>query len=113
MLKSVKAEFDGFDSAESASRKIRKNINGIRKIKITSHGRNSGNDYYFRLIPTAVVTQNYITDTVISPADTSNESKIMQTAFLTVICTEEAALSVHNILVSSGGMSVSSETFIP
>lgn len=113
MLKSVKAEFDGFDSAESASRKIRKNINGIRKIKITSHCRNSGNDYYFRLIPTAVVTQNYITDTVISPADTSDEAKTMQKTFLTVICTEEAALPVHNILVSSGGMSVSSETFIP
>lgn len=113
MLKSVKAEFDGFDSAESASRKIRKNINGIRKIKITSHCRNSGNDYYFRLIPTAVVTQNYIADTVISPADTSDEAKTMQKTFLTVICTEEAALPVHNILVSSGGMSVSSETFIP
>ena len=26
MLKSVKAEFDGFDSAEAASRKIRKNV---------------------------------------------------------------------------------------
>lgn len=113
MLKSVKAEFDGFDSAEYASRKIRKNINGIRKIKITSHCKNSGNDYYFRLIPTAVVTRNYMTDTVIYPADTSYEAKNIQKTYLTVICTEETAVPVHNILVSSGGMSVSSETFIP
>jgi hypothetical protein len=63
MLKSIKAEFEQFDSAEIASRKIRKNVNGIRKIKITSHrmSKSSTDNSYFRLIPTAVTTQNYIT----------------------------------------------------
>ena len=34
MLKLIKAEFENFDYAEMASIKLRKNIKGIRKIKI-------------------------------------------------------------------------------
>ncbi len=115
MLKSIKAEFEQFDSAEIASRKIRKNVSGIRKIKITSHrmSKSSTDNSYFRLIPTAVTTQNYITLSVNSTGRNLIEPKTIQTTLLTVICTEEVSARVHSIITSSGGISISSETFIP
>lgn len=114
MLKSIKAEFSEFDLAESASRKIRKNTDGIRKIKISSQcsAENlNSNQYSFHLLATAVTTQNYITMPVISSAD--NSSNIPRKAVLDIICTEECSSKVHNILTSMGGINISAETFIP
>lgn len=115
MLKTIQAEFEQFDSAENASRKLRRNVNGIRKIKITSHrmSKKTGHDTYFRLIPTAVTTQNYVTLSVTSSSGALSEPKLIQTTLLTVICTEEVSAQVHSILTSSGGIGISSETFIP
>lgn len=113
MLKSIKAEFSEFDLAESASRKIRKNADGIRKIKISSQcsAENlNSNQYSFHLLATAVTTQNYITMPVISSADNNG---IPRKAVLDIICTEECSSKVHNILTSMGGINISSETFIP
>lgn len=114
MLKNIKAEFPEYDLAENASRKIRKNLNGIRKIKISSDCKAvnlNENDYFFRLIPTAVTTQNYITIPVIS--DLNENQNISHKSHLNIICTEEVSPSVHRLLTSSGGINISSETFIP
>lgn len=116
MLKTIKAEFEQFDSAEIASRRIRRNVNGIRKIKIASHNRgkkHDGNELYVRYIPTTIANQNYMAPAVISSIGESDESAVVQTTFLTVVCTEEASAKVHNILTSSGGLSITLETFIP
>jgi hypothetical protein len=114
MLKNIKAEFSEFDLAETTSRKIRKNLNGIRKIKISSDCKAvdlNENDYSFRLIPTAVTTQNYITIPVISPLN--EKQSISHRTHLSIICTEEVSPRVHQLLTSAGGLNISSETFIP
>ncbi|MGN0607052.1 MAG: hypothetical protein ACI4JM_11065 [Oscillospiraceae bacterium] len=116
MLKLIKAEFENFDYAEMASIKLRKNIKGIRKIKIISSAESKSshnNDYHFRLLPTAVTTNNYYTQAVISPNYSTDESNMIKSAVLSIVCTDDAFPAVHNILTSSGGISISSETFIP
>ncbi len=116
MLRSITAEFEHFDSAEMASRKIRRNVNGIRKIKIASHkmSKRNGHDSYYKLIPTAITTQNYVTLSMSNSLnDRISEPQTTQTTILTVICTEEVSSQVHRILTSSGGIYISSEIFIP
>ena len=116
MLKLIKAEFENFDYAEMASLRLRKNVKGLRKIRILSstEGKIShSNDYHFRLIPTAVITKNYYTLSLISPMHNTTEENQIQTSVLSVVCTDDALPAVHNILASSGGISISSETFIP
>lgn len=117
MLKILNAEFENFDLAEKTSLKLRKTVKGIRKIKIlsSSQSKKASQDdtFYFCLLPTAVTTNNYYTQTINSHSNNTNEENQKKTAILSVVCPEENVSAVHSILASSGGIAISSQTYIP
>lgn len=122
MFSRISCEFERIEFAETAAKRIRETVNGPKKIRI-KHNRNKYKAMYngklpsthgdkYVLLPTAVTSYNYITGQITRPLDRSmlKEPVLTEAVTLEAVFQSSEANTVSQILVSSGGYSVSSCT---
>lgn len=110
MRETIQAEFENLDSAEAAAHAIKKQIHDAKitavypehpeSIRLTRpHSRR------FTLLPTAVLSQNYITALIETEYgfEDLNEIQKRQTSMVQLVCDSESVPAAHRTLTGHGG----------
>lgn len=120
MFSKITGEFDSVEFAEYAAKHLRETINSPVKISILQNCRrlrgilknnehsNATHGNVFYLLPTAISSYNYITDTVTRKVNNSliSEPLLNRTVTMTVHAKSEKAEAVAGILGSYGGYNI-------
>ncbi|MBQ8514824.1 MAG: hypothetical protein IJ496_05445 [Ruminococcus sp.] len=110
MKETIQAEFENLDSAEAAARAIKKQIHDAKIMAIYPEHPESirltrPHSKRFTLLPTAVLSQNYITALIETEYDFEdlNEVQKRQTSMVQLVCGHASVPAAHRILTGQGG----------
>lgn len=115
MVTRITAEFESPESAELALKRIRENIRGVYSTSYVYNKQSDkaerirGKDIY-TIMPTAVVTQNYLTGVIDSPAsiDSIPEPSRSRKTTVFIVCDGSGTGEISSVLSNSGAVNIDS-----
>ena len=110
MLSKISAEFENLESAEITARKIRENVEGIKKITLAGTYRkleaNTSEEVY-RIIPMAINSSNYVTvNTLYEPSYGNYHISGNTKTRLDVTCDRNSLKKSESIIIGMGGLGI-------
>ncbi len=110
MQQTIRAEFENFDTAEAAAFAVKKQLHSAEIITVRPDHPESlrltfSHPTRFTLLPTAVLSQNYITALIETEYNYENLNEIQkrQTTAVQIVCNTESVEKAHGILTAHGG----------
>ncbi|MBO5320146.1 MAG: hypothetical protein J6B01_10125 [Ruminococcus sp.] len=115
MVTRITAEFESPESAELALKRIRENIRGVYSTSYVYNKQSDkaerirGKDIY-TIMPTAAVTQNYLTAVMDSPAsvDSIPEPSRSRKTTVFIVCDGSGTSDISSVLSNSGAVNIDS-----
>lgn len=110
MLSKISAEFENLESAEMTARRIRENVDGIKKITLAGTYRKleaNTKEEVYRIIPVAITSSNYVTVNTLFESSYGNYHISGNTKTrLDVTCDRNSLKKSESIIIGMGGLSV-------
>ncbi|MGN0593237.1 MAG: hypothetical protein ACI4JQ_08320 [Ruminococcus sp.] len=110
MRQTIQAKFENYDTAEAAAFAVKKRLHDTQIIAIYPEHPESialthPHPKRFTLLPTAVLSQHYITALVETEYNYEDLSEVQkrQTAHLQIVCNTESIPAAYRILTAWGG----------
>ncbi|MBQ8687750.1 MAG: hypothetical protein IJ512_04265 [Ruminococcus sp.] len=110
MRQTIQAKFENLDTAEAAASAVRKHLQATEILAVYPEHPESirlthPHPRRFTLLPTAVLSQNYITALVETEYNFEDLSEIQkrQTSVIQLLCEEQFVPEAHKIITARGG----------